>query len=144
VLDIAKKHGIRVIEDAAQASGAIVEGRPAGSCGDVGVLSFGGSKMLSAGRGGAVVTGHSELFQRAKLVLSRGVQQWAALSQLQAAALVPQLQKLAERTRHRHQAVLRLIELLGDVPGLRPFANESTDSLPGYFKFGFFLDETAF
>jgi perosamine synthetase len=144
LMAIAGRHGIRVVEDAAQACGAIVEGKPAGTWGDVGVLSFGGSKMLSAGRGGAVITRHAECLQRARLFLFRGVQHWAALSQLQAAALIPQLHKLPERTRQRHQSVIRLVESLGDVEGLRAFANELPSSVPGYFKLGFFLDEAAF
>src|SRR4051794_38370012 len=55
VMAFAAAHGLQVVEDAAQAPGAIVQGRPAGTAGDVGVLSFGGSKLLSAGRGGAVL-----------------------------------------------------------------------------------------
>ena len=53
VMEIAKQNGISVIEDACQMPGAIIEGKTAGVWGDVGVLSFGGSKLLSAGRGGA-------------------------------------------------------------------------------------------
>jgi dTDP-4-amino-4,6-dideoxygalactose transaminase len=152
VMAIAERNGIRVVEDAAQACGAIIEGKPAGTWGDVGVLSFGGSKMLSAGRGGAVITRHAECLQRARLFLTRGIQHWAAMSQLQAAALIPQLSKLPERTRQRNQSVIRLVELLRDVPGVRPFAATSepealateTPKLPGYFKLGFYLDEAIF
>jgi dTDP-4-amino-4,6-dideoxygalactose transaminase len=144
VMEIATRRGTRVVEDAAQVSGATVEGRPAGSWGDVGVLSFGGSKLLTAGRGGAILTRHADLVQRARLALSRGVQQWAALSQLQAAVLVPQMRKLPEMTALRHECVQQLVEALRSVPGLRPFQNDLPDSRPAYFKFGFFLDEQAF
>src|SRR5262249_55040345 len=48
--------GVAVVEDAAQGPGATVQGRPAGAWGDLGVFSFGGSKLLAAGRGGALVT----------------------------------------------------------------------------------------
>jgi perosamine synthetase len=144
VMAIAEKQGIRVIEDAAQVCGAIVAGRPAGSWGDLGVLSFGGSKMVTAGRGGAVLTRHSDLLQRARLFLSRGIQQWATLSQLQAAALIPQLQKLEERTRHRHQSVTMLVEAIQNVTELTVFTIGLPESVPGYFKLGFFLDEATF
>ena len=50
VCDFATAHGLLVVEDAAQAPGAIVQGRRAGTWGDVGILSFGGSKLLTAGR----------------------------------------------------------------------------------------------
>src|SRR5947209_13545643 len=49
VMMLAAAHGVAVVEDAAQAAAASVQGRPAASWGDVGVLSFGGSKLLSAG-----------------------------------------------------------------------------------------------
>ncbi len=51
--DVARRFNLGVVEDACQAPGATVQGRPAGTWGDVGVLSFGGSKLLTAGRGGA-------------------------------------------------------------------------------------------
>jgi dTDP-4-amino-4,6-dideoxygalactose transaminase len=135
---------LSVIEDAAQASGAKVEGRMAGTWGEVGILSFGGSKLVTAGRGGAILTRHEEVFQRARVALARGIQQWAAMSQLQAAVIVPQLRKLPEQTVRRHERVVQLVEALEDVPGLRPFRNELPDSRPAYYKLGFFLDESAF
>ncbi|HKA08032.1 MAG TPA: aminotransferase class I/II-fold pyridoxal phosphate-dependent enzyme [Gemmataceae bacterium] len=135
---------LSIIEDAAQTSGAQVEGRMAGTWGDVGILSFGGSKMLTAGRGGALLTRHAEVFQRAKVALARGMQQWAAMSQLQAAVLLPQVRKMSDQTVLRHQRVVQLVQALQDIPGLRPFRNELPDSRPGYYKLGFFLDEGAF
>jgi perosamine synthetase len=144
VMDVARRHSVAVVEDAAQASGATVEGRPAGAWGDVGVLSFGGSKLLTAGRGGAILTRHADVFQRARLALGRGVQQWAALSELQAAVLVPQVGKLADQTALRDQRVRHLLDAIRDIPGLRPFGPLPPDSRPAYYKLGFFLDEAAF
>ena len=51
VMAFAREHGLQVIEDAAQMPGAVIQGRKAGTWGDVGVLSFGGSKLLTAGPG---------------------------------------------------------------------------------------------
>src|SRR5207253_11269997 len=96
LMDVAAAHGLSIVEDAAQATGALVQGRRAGTWGDAGVLSFGGSKLLSAGRGGVVLTRRADVYQRAKLWLQRGVQAWAALSELQAAVLLPQLGRLDE------------------------------------------------
>ncbi|QJW94368.1 DegT/DnrJ/EryC1/StrS family aminotransferase [Frigoriglobus tundricola] len=127
VMDIARARGVGVVEDAAQAPGAIVEGRPAGTWGDVGTLSFGGSKLLTAGRGGALLFADAQLHQRAKTWLHRGIQHWAPLSELQAAALRPQLRKLKDATRHRGGRVRELVEALGGPP---PPAEEPTPPAP--------------
>ena len=61
ILEIAKRHGLKVIEDAAQAHGAEYQGRRAGSIGDLGCFSFYPGKNLGAyGEGGAVVTNNTE------------------------------------------------------------------------------------
>ena len=105
VMAIAKRHSIGVVEDAAQAPGAIVDGQPAGSWGDVGVLSFGGSKLLAAGRGGALLFRDTSLHQRAKNWLHRGLQQWAAPERTPGRGAPPQLRKLPEMTEPRAENV---------------------------------------
>ena len=146
VTAVAGRHGVPVVEDAAQAAGATIDGRPAGSWGDVGTLSFGGSKLVAAGRGGAVLVRDAQVFQRAKLYLSRGVGQWAALSELQAAAVLPQLAALPRQTTRRWLAVANLCESLerAGVPGLTPFANAVADHTPAFYKVGFRFDAAAF
>lgn len=137
---IARRHGVAILEDAAQATGATIQGRPAGSWGDVGVLSFGGSKLLTAGRGGALLTARDDLHQRLRLALRRGIQQIAPLSELQAAALLPQLSRLPEATRRRADNVATLRTHLADLLGLRVFRNRTTETFPAYYKLGFWFD----
>lgn len=141
--EVAAAHRLRVVEDAAQAPGAVVDDRPAGSWGDVGVLSFGGSKLLTAGRGGAVLTRHADIHQRAKLFLQRGVQPWAILSEMQAVVLLPQLDRLTDWNARRAESVRLILDGLRDLPGLRPFTNAVAGS-PAYYKLGFQYDESAF
>jgi perosamine synthetase len=144
VMALAGRSGIAVIEDAAQAPGARVQGRLAGTWGDVGILSFGGSKLLTAGRGGALLTRRADVAQRARLWLQRG-NHLCPLSELQAAVLLPQLDRLAERNNHRLHAVRLLEEQLRGVPGLRPFRNRALeDSAPVYYKLGFQFDAAHF
>jgi perosamine synthetase len=143
VMEVATAHGVAVIEDAAQAAGATVQGRRAGSWGDVGVLSFGGSKLLSAGRGGALLTRHADVHQRARVGMNRG-NLVCPLSELQAAVLLPQLDRLPERhARRLHNAAL-LRQYLEGVPGLRPFCNRHADGEPAFYKMGFQLDTQRF
>jgi perosamine synthetase len=72
ILAIAKKHDLRVIEDAAEAAGARYHGGRAGSFGDVGVFSFHGSKTLTTGEGGMLVTRDKALFDRANFLRDHG------------------------------------------------------------------------
>jgi perosamine synthetase len=144
VMETARRHGIAVIEDAAQTPGARVQGRVAGTWGDVGILSFGGSKLLTAGRGGALLTRRSDVAQRARLWLQRG-NHLCPLSELQAAVLLPQLDRLAERNARRLRAVRLLEEWLHGVPGLQPFRNRAReDGQPVYYKLGFQFDAAQF
>lgn len=148
VVEIARRHTVGVVEDAAQCPGASVQGRPAGTWGDIGTLSFGGSKLLTAGRGGALLVRDPQLYQRARLWLHRGLQQWAPLSELQAAALRPQLAKLPTMTVHRASLVRLLSDLVAQasrpVGSLVPFENTVEDSAPAFYKVGFRYDPDLF
>jgi len=76
ILDIARRHKLIVIEDAAQAHGAEYRGRRAGSIGDIGCFSFYPTKNLgAAGEGGMLTTNNSQYAQRATLLRSWGEEQ---------------------------------------------------------------------
>ncbi|HIA19567.1 MAG TPA: aminotransferase class V-fold PLP-dependent enzyme [Planctomycetes bacterium] len=119
IMELAQRRGLQVVEDACQAPGAMVDGQVAGSHGDVGVLSFGGSKLLTSGRGGAVLTSQVEVHQRIKVFCERGNHAFP-LSELQAAVLYPQLQGLAVANRLRCQRVSRLLAGTEHLTALRP------------------------
>ena len=73
IVEIAKRHGLFVIEDAAQAHGAEYKGRPAGSIGDAGCYSFYPGKNLGAyGEAGAVVTNNAELAEKIRMFRDHG------------------------------------------------------------------------
>jgi len=73
IMPIADRHGLVVIEDAAQAHGAEYKGRRAGSIGDIGCFSFYPGKNLGAfGEGGAVVTNDPELARKVSLLRDWG------------------------------------------------------------------------
>ena len=72
IMAIAKKHGLKVIEDAAQANGGKYNGRPVGSIGDAGCFSFQFHKIITAGEGGAITTNDEELIERAKSLHDTG------------------------------------------------------------------------
>src|SRR5262245_4627717 len=104
LMAFAAAHHLPVIEDAAQAPGAVIGPKKAGAWGDAGVISFGGSKLLTAGRGGALLTSRADLFQRAKTWQQRG-NLLSPLSEMQAAVLLPHLAKLQTRNGQRLENV---------------------------------------
>ncbi len=65
IMRIARRHRLKVIEDACQADGGSYRGRRLGAIGDAGVLSFNFYKIISSGEGGAMVTNDEKIFQRA-------------------------------------------------------------------------------
>jgi dTDP-4-amino-4,6-dideoxygalactose transaminase len=73
VRDVAGRHGLVVIEDAAHAPGATYRGRACGTLGDAGCFSFFSNKNLPIGEGGMVVTGDAELADRIRLLRSHGM-----------------------------------------------------------------------
>jgi dTDP-4-amino-4,6-dideoxygalactose transaminase len=146
VCEFAACHDLVVIEDACQATGATVgnahgEGRPAGMTGNVGVLSFGGSKLLTSGRGGAVLTNRADIAQRIRLYTQRGNEAYP-LSELQAAVLLPQLRQLDEMNATRLEHASRLARLIVErglpLKPLAPIPHEvDAPSRPAFYKLGF-------
>jgi perosamine synthetase len=135
LMDMARSKGVAVVEDAAQAPGATVQGRRAGTWGDVGVFSFGGSKLLTAGRGGALITRRADVYQRARLWQNRG-NVVCPLSELQATVLLPQLTKLDQRHRIRAANVAYLLQQMRHLPGIQPLGQAVGESSPAYYKLG--------
>jgi dTDP-3-amino-3,4,6-trideoxy-alpha-D-glucose transaminase len=119
IVEVAHAAGVRVIEDTAQAHGAFVRGRRAGTLADLGCFSFYPTKNLGGwGDGGAVVTADAELAQQVRLLRSHGespryhhriVGTTARLDALQAALLRVKLRQLDDRNddRRRLGAALR-------------------------------------
>jgi perosamine synthetase len=91
----ADQHGLVLIEDACQAIGANCDDRPIGTFGHFGILSFSGSKVISAGRGGALVTNDPRLFQRSKIAAGAGSGA-TGMSEVAAAMVLAQLPLLTE------------------------------------------------
>lgn len=118
---IAAEHGLPIVEDAAQALGATHRGRPLGSIGALGAFSFDATKNLTCGAGGALVVNDPALVERAEWLRDCGTDragflrgstsryEWvdvgtnAALNELAAAYLAPQLERLRAITERRRQ-----------------------------------------
>lgn len=136
ILDIAKRHGLVVIEDAAQAHGAEYKGRRAGSIGDMGCFSFYPGKNLGAyGEGGMVVTNNADYTRTIRMLRDWGAEQKYQhvlkgynyrLEGMQGAILRVKLRHLETWTEARRTAAANYHELLSDsgvpTPEAMPYA----------------------
>lgn len=69
---LAERHNLLLIEDAAESLGATIDGKKVGSFGDCAILSFCSNKVITTGEGGAVVTDSAEIYEKLKLIRSHG------------------------------------------------------------------------
>ncbi|MGB7346122.1 MAG: DegT/DnrJ/EryC1/StrS aminotransferase family protein [Pirellulaceae bacterium] len=123
-----------LIEDACQVPGMMIGGKQAGSFGDLATLSFGGSKPLTAGSGGAVLTNDARLAARISALLDRPSDS-QPLSTLQAATLLPQLDRLDECNRIRN-ATLSFLEsnVNGQLTSWNWLSQKQADVSPTHYK----------
>jgi dTDP-4-amino-4,6-dideoxygalactose transaminase len=130
IMDFARAHNLRVIEDNAQAIGGSYKGRPTGSIGDVACLSFYPTKNLGAyGDAGMVVTNSGEMAERLKTLRNHGQTTkyvstepgWnSRLDEIQAAILRVKLRHLPEWQRARQEHAASYSKLLLGIPGIAP------------------------
>jgi dTDP-4-amino-4,6-dideoxygalactose transaminase len=130
ILNIARRRGLLVIEDAAQAHGAEYKGRRAGSMGDVGCFSFYPGKNLGAyGEGGAVTTNNPELARTVRLLRDWGAETKYnhilkgynfRLEEIQAAVLGVKLRHIEAWTEARRARARRYSALLAGTPVVTP------------------------
>ena len=131
--DIAKRHSLVLLEDAAQAHGAIHELGRVGSIGEAGAFSFQSSKNLSAGEGGALTTNDPVIFERAYSLhnvgrVRQGGQRWGhnslgfnmRPSEYVAAILLHRLQKLEAEQQRRADNFQRLRDYLAETSCVTP------------------------
>jgi len=128
IMEIARRHGLHVIEDACQAHGAEYKGRAAGSIGDTGCFSFYPGKNLGAlGEAGAVVTNKADLKDKIQMLRDHGqsrkyhhaVVGWnARMDGIQGAALRIKLKGLAAGNAARRQHAQQYDELLSEAEGV--------------------------
>lgn len=130
ILELAAAHGIRIIEDAAQAHGAKNDGKRAGTFGDIGCFSFYPGKNLGAfGDAGAVITNDEDLANQVRLIANHGRATKhdhilegmnSRLDTIQAAVLEIKLSHLDEWNEHRRVVARRYTNDLSALPIVLP------------------------
>jgi perosamine synthetase len=156
ILELAAKHGIRVIEDAAEMHGQMYKGRPCGSFGDVSTFSFYPNKHVTTGEGGMIVTDDAGLAERCKSLRNLCFQPkkrfvheqlgWNfRMSNLQAAIGVAQLERLGEFVSRKRRMGGQYTELLSDITCLQLPVPSTLYADNIYWVFGLILtDEVPF
>ena len=126
---------IRIVEDLCQSPGGMIYGKMLGTFGDAVTLSFGGSKLLSAGRGGAVLCDDPAIEQRMKVFAHRGNDAFP-FSQIQAALLLPQLEMLHQQNQIRLAAAAKIAAAITDLANLNSLSPAAFEPqhCPAFYK----------
>jgi perosamine synthetase len=152
--ELAHKHGILVIEDAAEAHGAEYKGRRAGSLGDAAGFSFYGNKIITTGEGGMVTTSNREIarlawnlrdhaFSHERHFWHKFVGFNYRMTNLQAAVGLAQVEQLDSFVAARRQHALEYNCRLNEIPGIRTPA-EAPWAKNVYWMYGILVDENEY
>lgn len=152
VLEIARQHGLFVVEDAAEAHGAQYKGHQVGSLGNIATFSFYGNKIITTGEGGMVVTDDDELAHKVRQLKGQGMdpqrRYWFPIigynyrmTNIQAAIGLAQLEKVDWHIQQRCEIASWYCDRLRQVPGLiLPVEREWAKNV--YWMFSIVLDES--
>lgn len=154
IMRLAAKHGLKVIEDAAQSPGARYFGKYVGTVADIGVFSLNYHKHIHTGEGGVCVTDDDSLAERMQLIRNhaeavvqgKGVENLAnmvgfnfRLGEIEAAMGIEQLKKLPGLAESRRQVGLALNHGFKDLPGLK-LPLEKPDCTHVYYVYPLIID----
>ena len=152
VLEIARKHGLSVIEDAAEQHGQTYNGKPVGSLGDIATVSFYPNKQVTTGEGGMVVTNDVQLAERCRRLRNLAFDSerryihdelgWnMRMSNLQAAVGVAQLERIDVTLNRKRRIGALYQEQFRDHPLLELPLERTSYAENCYWVFGVVLDE---
>jgi perosamine synthetase len=152
ILTVARRHGLSVVEDCSHAHGSRLDGRLVGTMGDVAAFSLQTGKMVCAGEGGMVLTGHRDLFARAaalgnfrrlqgtaeslpEILDETGLGLKLRLGPLGAALASYHLEHLDELIAARRERLDLLTERLSEIPGVAPPVTRKGATRGAYYEY---------
>jgi dTDP-4-amino-4,6-dideoxygalactose transaminase len=155
IINIANKHGIKVIEDCAQSPGAEIKGVKTGTFGDCGIFSFQESKNMMTGEGGMLVTNDEDIAKIAQMVRNHGevilqheknrkyrteILGWGyRMTEIEAAIGIAQLERVDEMNDVRIELSEYLIKNITKIEGIEHNFVEDTKNV--YYVTSFSFDE---
>ncbi len=152
VLDIAARHGLKIIEDAAEMHGQTYKGKPCGSFGDISTFSFYPNKHITTGEGGMIVANDDQLtedcrslrnlcFQPKKRFVHERLGWNLRMTNLQAALGLAQIERLSEFVQRKRRMGTRYSQLLAGLPGVQLPLVKTDYAENIYWVFGLLLDD---
>jgi perosamine synthetase len=154
IIEIAKRYGLFVIEDAAEAHGAEYKGKKVGSIGDLAIFSFYGNKIITTGEGGMIVTNNRKLADKIRLLRDHGMQKerryWHPvlgynyrLTNIQAALGVAQMEKIDTILKKKKKIAGIYSKNLKNIPGLS-LPNEAEWARSVFWLYSLLIDKDIF
>jgi len=151
ILEIAQKHDLIVIEDAAEAHGALYKGKKVGSLGNAGIFSFYGNKIITTGEGGMIVVNDEKISKKIRLLRDHGMDKSCSylhpilgfnyrMTNLQAALGVAQMEKINIIIEKKISMAQKYCRLLENIPGLT-LPNEAPWAKHIYWPYTVLFDE---
>jgi perosamine synthetase len=152
IMNIAREHNLKVIEDAAPSMGSLYKGQRTGTFGDVACFSFQGAKIAVSGEGGVLVTNNEEIYRKAALFASMGrtdriMPFWSdqvgfqyTISNLSASLALVQLGRIEELMNKKRQIYNWYAKRLDGNPKIT-MVKEREDSVANYCYPSLFLDK---
>ena len=154
ILDIAQEYNLAVVEDAAEAHGALYKGKKVGSLGDMGMFSFYGNKIITTGEGGMIVTDNKDLAEKIRILRDHGMdpkqRYWHSvlgynyrMTNIQAALGVGQMEKIDQIIEQKRKNADLYRNGLQNIPGIT-LPPEAVWAKNIYWLYSILIDEKEF
>ncbi|MBN1409482.1 MAG: DegT/DnrJ/EryC1/StrS family aminotransferase [Spirochaetales bacterium] len=154
IMETAERHGIPVIEDAAEAIGTVYKGKMAGSIGRIGCFSFYANKTVTSGEGGMLVTDDEELYTKAAMLKDQGFGEPRfiheeigfnfRMNNLTAAYAFASFEEAGEYVKSKIRNARAYSELLAGIDGITLPPRGGDDIVNSYWMYGILIDERQF
>lgn len=156
IIDIARRHNLRIIEDAAHAHGSEWKGQRVGALDICGIFSFQAGKLMTAGEGGLILSNDTDFIEKCFLFANCGrpktdrtyqhslLASNCRMSELQAAVLRTQLERLDEQIEKRQSHAKTLDQMISEIPGIVPQGSDERVTRNPHYMYMFRYDPAAF
>jgi len=156
IIEIARRHNLIVIADAAHAHGAVYKGKKLGSISYMATFSFQESKTMTAGEGGIIITNDDELAEKCIQYRSCGRHEGESwyihyvlpvnyrLAEIQSAVLLAQFERLDDQLKRKNDNADYLAERFKDIDGITPVPGDGNTDVNGYYLYLLQYDKKKF